>query len=184
MKKLSAFLLFIPVFLFLFPSCKSHEEKLMARISEMENKFNNDSLNIPDKEQVVALIDMYAEFTENFKESPQSPGYLFSAGTYCMSYNLSTRAIAFFDTLIVRYPSYEKHPDSYFLKAFVYDTQLSNLPNARKAYEELIEKYPDHELAAQAKALVNLLGKDLDAIIKEFEEQNSAHADSVVADVQ
>ena len=45
---------------------------------------------------------------------------------------------------------------------------------ARKSYEELIKKYPNHELALQAQELLKILGKNLNDIIAEFETKNNA----------
>ena len=151
-------------------SCKSGEERLADKISTIEKTFKADSTKIPDKTEVVKLIDLYSEFAEKYPQSKKTPDYLFSAGRYCMSYSLSTKAIEFFDRIIKNYPEYPKHPDSYFLKAFVYDSQLSNLPMARKSYEELIQKYPNHELSQQAKQLINILGKNLEDVVAGFEE--------------
>jgi len=153
-------------------SCKPSEEKLLNKISEMEKTLNADSTKVPEKAEALKLIDLYVAFAEKFPQSEKAPECLFKAARYCMSYMLSTKAVEFFDQIIKEYPQYPKLPDCYFLKAFVYDSQLSNLPLARKTYEELIAKYPNHELAIQAKALLDILGKNLEDVIAGFEEKN------------
>jgi len=154
----------------LINSCKSPEVRLAEKIDKIEKAFKADSTKIPEKTEVVNLINLYSEFTEKYPQSKKTPDFLFNAGRYCMSFSLSTKAVEFFDKLILKYPDYQKLPDCYFLKGFVYDSQLSNLPMARKSYEQLIEKYPNHELALQAKQLINILGKNLDEVIAGFEE--------------
>jgi len=165
----------------LFNSCKPAEERFADRITKIEKTLNADSTKIPEKAEVIKLIDLYSEFADKYPQSKRTPDFLFSAGRYCMSYNLSTKAIAFFDRIIQNYPEYPKHPDSYFLKAFIYDSQLSNLPMARKSYEQLIEKYPNHELAKQAKQLISILGKNLEDVVAGFEENKKEDKSAAVA---
>lgn len=157
---------------FLFNSCKPSEEQFLNKIAEMEKTLNADSTKVPEKAEAVKLIDLYADFAVKFPQSEQASECLFKAARYCMSYMLSTKAVEFFDNIIKNYPQYPKLPDCYFLKAFVYDSQLSNLPMARKTYEELIAKYPNHELSVQAKGLIDILGKNLEDVVAGFEEKN------------
>ena len=168
--KLLASLAFFSLLLIL-TSCASKEEKLIARINELEKKMADDSLNIPDKATMISLIELYAEFGEKFPENEKAAEFLFSAGRLSMSCNQPEKAVGFFDKIITTYPQFVKLPDCYFLKAFVYDNQLSNLPLARKTYEELIERYPKHELSFQARQLILILGKDLAEIVDGFEAQ-------------
>lgn len=167
-------LIFFALSTVLLSSCSMSESKYNDKIKEMEDALNADTTKIPAKEDVIKLIDSYVAFVEKFPKSDIAPEYLFRAGRYCMSYQLPTKAIEFFDKIINNYPDYIKTPDSYFLKAFVYDSQLSNIPMARKSYEELIKKYPNHELALQAQELLKILGKNLNDIIAEFETKNNA----------
>ena len=159
-----------------FVSCTSRQDRLIARINELEKKMAEDSLSIPDKELMGNLIALYAEFGEKFPENEKAADFLFSAGRLSMSGNQPDKAIGFFDTIIKNYPNYNKLPDCYFLKAFVYDNQLSNLPLARKTYEDLIEKYPKHELSYQASQLLLILGKDLEEVVEGFEKQKDTLA--------
>jgi len=157
-------------------SCTSREDRLIARINELEKKMAEDSLSIPDKDLMNNLIALYAEYGEKFPEKEKAPEFLFSAGRLSMSCNQPDKAIGFFDTIISNYPDYTKLPDCYFLKAFVYDNQLSNLPLARKTYEQLIERYPKHELSYQASQLLLILGKDLEEIVNGFENKGDTVA--------
>jgi len=163
---------------FMFASCKSSEQKQIDRIRAIEAALAQDTEGVPSKEKVIELIEAYEAFSEAFPAHELTPEFLFNAGKYCMSYNFSLRAVDFFDRIIDNYPDFDKHPDSYFLKGFVYDSQLNNIPQARLTYETFIEAYPEHELAIEAGHLINLLGKSLDEIIAEFEAKNSLTADA------
>jgi len=145
---------------------------MISEIQSLENEFSKEEF-IPDKGVAIKLIDLYTEFSEKYPEHEQTADYIFKAGSLCMSVNFPTKAVEFFDKIINNYPDYERHPESYFMKAFVYDSQLNNLPLARQSYEALIEKYPEHELAEQARQLIPLLGKNLEEIIDGFEKENN-----------
>ena len=153
-------------------SCQSNEQKMIKQIDSLEKEISSNEF-IPDRNTAIKLIELYDEFSEKYPELEQTPEYLFKAGSLCMSVNMSAEALGFFDKIINTYPNYSKHPDSYFLKAFVYDSQLNNLPLARQSYEALIEKYPEHDLAEQARQLIPLLGKNLEDIINGFEKENN-----------
>jgi len=170
MKK-NAFLLVVITFMFF--SCQNKEQKLLNQITELETVFAADTLGLPDINSANALIDAYDNFSKTYPSHSKTPEFIFNAGRYCMSYNQAEKAVGFFERLIENHPDYEKLPDSYFLKAFVYDSQMNNIPKARAAYETLIEKYPDHPLAQDAEHLISLLGKSLEDIIAEFEAKNN-----------
>ncbi len=166
-------------------SCSNQEQDMLNDIAALENKIAQfDGDDLPDKDLVMDLVEAYDNFAQAFPEHAQTPDFLFEAGRYCMSYNEPHKAVAFFERIVNNYPDYEKHPDSYFLKAFVYDSKLNNIPQARLNYEKFIEMYPDHEMANEASLLIDLLGRSLDDIIADFERMNleDAHEDSESSD--
>jgi len=154
-------------------SCKDSESRLLSKINDLENAMAADTLQMPSPEKATALIDAYESFATQYPEHEQTPEFLFKAGRYAMSYNFTQRAIGFFDKIIADHPEFDKHADSYFLKAFVYDSQLGNIPKARVSYQAMIDAYPDHELATEAAFLIEILGKPLEEIIAGFEKMNS-----------
>jgi TolA-binding protein len=58
-----------------------------------------------------------------------------------------------------------------FLKAFTLDDGLKQYDEARKAYEDFIEKYPDNPFADDARFSIQNLGKDVNELIDGFEEE-------------
>lgn len=154
-------------------SCKSNEQIMLDKISQLEEEVSKDTVKLPKKDLVIELIDAYEAFAEAYPQHEKAPEFLFNAARFCMSYNMGQKAASLFGKIIEDYPTYERHPDSFFLKAFVYDSQLNNIPQARANYEAFIEKYPDHELADEAAHLINLLGKSIDEILAEFEKNQS-----------
>jgi TolA-binding protein len=48
-------------------------------------------------------------------------------------------------------------PEVYFLKAFILDEDLDKKDDAKKAYTDLINEFPDNALSAQAAVLLDQL---------------------------
>ena len=60
-----------------------------------------------------------------------------------------------------------------FYKAMIVGDMLGEHETAKLFYQEFIDKYPDHPFAESAKASIELQGKDLNDVIKEFEQKNA-----------
>ena len=86
---------------------------------------------------------------------------------------MGAQAIQYFHRVNNDFVNYEKAPLSMFLEAFVYETQLFDTQKAGEIYKEFIVKYPKHELADDAQASINNLGKTPEELVKEFEAKNN-----------
>src|SRR3989339_372168 len=56
------------------------------------------------------------------------------------------KAVETFEKLLKLYPDSENAPVALFMIGFTYANELGNKDKARIAYQEFIEKYPNHEL--------------------------------------
>lgn len=76
---------------------------------------------------------------------------------------------------------YEKFPNgvftskALFMMAYINANHLNNLDKARQYYTEFLEKYPNHELADDAKYELDNLGKDIEELpfMKGAEQESS-----------
>jgi len=93
-------LVFLSTTTLLLNSCGMSESSYNDKIKKAEDALNADSTKLPEKEDIIKLIDMYSDFATKYPESDITPEYLFRAGRYCMSYQLSTKALEFFDNII------------------------------------------------------------------------------------
>jgi TolA-binding protein len=72
----------------------------------------------------------------------------------------------------------KSYPESYqagvamFLEGFIYDQEIGDTARARLSYEQLINTYPEHDFADDAKNALNFLGKSPEELIQSFERQN------------
>ncbi|MFT5337130.1 MAG: tetratricopeptide (TPR) repeat protein [Luteibaculaceae bacterium] len=82
------------------------------------------------------------------------------------------QSIGFYEELVRDFPEAEFTPKAYFLSGFIYENDLQDLGKADSLYSLVISKYPDNELADQARILKEQLGIPLEDIIRKFQEQN------------
>lgn len=147
----------------------------VQRISEID-KYTAilfaDSLNF-NKPAAEKLLAAYEDYLEHDKFEAISFDYQFKAGELAKSLKKPHVAIKHFNDLVDRGPNNEHAPMALFYKAMIVGDDLGEHETAKIYYQEFIDKYPDHPFAESAKASIALEGKDLDEIVKGFEEKNS-----------
>ena len=133
-----------------------------------ERLYNSEDMQI-NKNDAIELIGLYEEYATEFPDDSLAPVYLFRASDLSMNLQRPQETIVLFNELLKKYPDYDKTPSVLFLKAFVYEDQLRDLDNAKKYYEEFLEKYPDNDFADDAEMSLKNLGKTPEELIREFE---------------
>lgn len=157
--------------LFMIFSCGQNKESDLKKVTELEKKYGASVYS--DQAKAKELLAAYDEFVSKYPKDTVSARFLFEAGRLSMNTAQGKNAINYFDKVITDFPDYKKTPDCMFLKAFVYDDQLKDLKNAKKAYQAFLTKYPTHEFADDAKASIDNLGKTPEQLIREFEAKNN-----------
>ena len=162
-----------------FVACNNQpsKEDSIEKINKLESQVFAQKTAIVNMELANSLVKEYELFAESFKGDSLAPNYLFKAGEILMNIKSSEQAIMCFGKIVKEYPKYGKVGDCVFLQAFIYETQLNNIDQAKGFYEKFLKDYPNHQLADDAKASIDNLGKSLEDIVKGFEEK--AAQDSV-----
>lgn len=153
---------------------RSQRDQDFDKIKKLEEQVFSSKIIKLDSKLANELILLYDDFSKKYSQDSLAPKYLFKAGEVSMSLNLGNKAIDYFTKFMQQFPDNLKVPQSIFLQAFIYETQMKNLPAAKQKYTEFIDKYPKHELVKDAIASIELLGKSPEEIIKSFEEKNKA----------
>lgn len=165
----------LALFLFVLTiSCKQQiQQEITAetRIKQLEDSLFTDDgrMKLPEAER---LVKAYKQFASEKPTDSLSPVYLFKAIDISMNLPNPKRSIALVDQFIQQYPDHASIPNALFVKAFIFDDQLRDYENAKKAYLLFIERYPDHALADDAAEAIKNLGKTPEEIIREFEAKN------------
>jgi len=104
-------------------------------------------------------------------EYEKSTEMLMKGAEIARSIQAYDRALEFLDWVIKGYPDSEKTSQAMFLKAFTLDEGLKQYPEAKAAYEAFIERFPNDPFADDAKFSLNNLGKDVNELIDQFQQQ-------------
>jgi outer membrane protein assembly factor BamD (BamD/ComL family) len=154
----------------------SGKERYQHMIDSIETKMQA-SRNMPlDQGTAMFAIRVYDEYASYFPDEKKSPEYLFKAGELANSLQLSQPALRYLARVMSKYPNYKNAPYALFMQGMIYDDQLKDTANARKVYKEVIAKYPETQLAKDAQASINNLGKSVEELVREFEKNQAASA--------
>lgn len=177
------FLLTVLIALF-FNACKNTEtesqgtqsnekvsrDSLIYRIELLEQKI--DPRQAIDYNFAGELVNAYTNFLNNYPKDAMTADYLFKAAEVSMNAKQSKKAIELLIKFADLYPNHQKSPFALFLQAFIYETQIGDMNEAEKIYNQVIDYYPSTRLAEDAKACIQNLGKSETQLIEEFEKKN------------
>ena len=150
---------------------KLNLENLVAEIEKREKAFKeNKTLN---DNKGVELMEAYVAYAMRFGNRENADEYLFKAGEIAMGENLTVEAIRHLTRLYDEYPKYEKRAYGLFLLGFVQENYAKNLDEAKRIYELFLTEFPTYEMADDARASIENLGKSPEEIIREFERKDS-----------
>jgi TolA-binding protein len=152
----------------------SEEEQLALIETEEAALFNKDAKF--DFAKAAILITNYDKYATHYPDKENAAPFLFKAGDLAMGMNRAAEAIAFFDRVYTKHPTFEKAPYAFFLKGFVLENQVGDVQQAEKIYNEFLAKFPDHAMAESAQFALKNLGKSPEELIRQFEEQNASQA--------
>ncbi len=167
------------VFVLLLAACgesakveERDEADIMAeRIRAMEDSlFQNMAF---DKRNAQMLLDVYKAYAAANPLDERSPEYLFRAAGVARSMKDPQQSIRLYDRILVDYPGWEKLPDVYYLKAFVIDSDLGHMGDAREAYRKVIALYPEHPFAQDARVMIENLEYTDEELIERFKKMQA-----------
>ena len=151
--------------------------EMRSRIQGMEDSLFNSS--IFEQRNAQALLDVYKAYATALPLDSMAPEYLFRAAGVARSMKDPQQSIFLYDRIVRDYPGWKKLPDTYYLKAFVIDSDLGKKGEAQTAYTYVIDNFPEHPFAEQARlaiANLNFTDEELIARFKAMEGDTSATA--------
>ena len=183
MKKYTRFIVYCSIASSLV-SCSSNQQKngatgtaqdtsreaLIANVKAVEAKLQ--TLPTLDATNANLAVTAYSKFASRFPNDTISPKFLFKAANITMTIGQYDKAISLYSSIVAQYPGFKYVPDCIFVEGFIYDTYMKDTAKAHAKYQEVVTKYPDNNLAGQAKAAISALGKSDEELIKEFQEKN------------
>lgn len=145
-----------------------------ARIAAMEDSLFSSADY--DARNAQALVDVYKRYAITFQRDTLVPEYLFRAAGVCRTMRDPEQSIMLYDRILADFPSWNKAPDALYLKAFVIDTDLGQKGEAKRAYQHVINNFPDHPFAQDARVMMEHADLSDEELIKRFQakEQETA----------
>jgi tetratricopeptide (TPR) repeat protein len=141
---------------------------LEERIQALEKRIfdeNTGKIDFNNASQYIDACDLFALLNA---KNPLAPQFLYrSSETYRAVRNFKS-AIALYDRILNQYPDFNKNEQILFLKAFTLDNDLKDFNEAKIAYEEYLNRFPNSDFSDDAKFLLDNLGKDEEEVIKKL----------------
>ncbi len=128
---------------------------------------------IENEEYIDALAD-FRKLVDNFPKSKYRSEVYFELGKLYhgkIDKNLTEEqsyqeAIKYYESVFTNFPDDTNAPNALFMTAFLYANELGKLDSARENYQNFLSKYPEHEMAASAKAELDNLGVSAEEILQ------------------
>ena len=137
-----------------------------ARIRAMEDTLF--AKTVFDRRGAQALLDVYKAFAKAYSTDSMAPEYLFRAAGMSKGLGQPQDAVQLYDRIIKDYPSWKRNVDVLYMKALTLDDDLDRLGEARLAYQQVINNFPDHPFARDAKVMMQNLGLTDEELIAKF----------------
>lgn len=123
------------------------------------------STGLKEKE-AIKYIDLCEAKAMADPKDASSPDYLWKGAEMARTLGSIEKCVALYTALEEQFPTYEKAPDALFVKGYILETSYNDKVNAKLAYEKFIKNYPRHQLAKDAKFLLDNVDKSDDELLK------------------
>ena len=117
---------------------------------------------VADPETIDRGLAKLLAFDTDFPGDPRAPEVLLTIAGVHQARTDFTRAIETYETLFTRFPGSPEEYKGRFLLAYLYYDQLQDTARAAALYRDFITAYPDSELTASARILLENIDRPID----------------------
>lgn len=150
-------------------------EERAQRIAEIDSlsKIMFDKQNTKlDIDIAKKEIAAYREFVNKLPDDTLSPKYLYLLSDLARGIQDYNNSIQCLSEICEKYPKFKKVPECIFLHGFYLQEYIHDTLSAKVFYTKLIEQYPNHPFAKDAKVLISQFGKSDEELVKEFQQKS------------
>lgn len=147
------------------------KEKLVQEIKQLEDTLKAKADKRIDRKLAKDLIKKSVAYSEAFPEDELSPAYLFRAGNVAVGISSFEEAVSYFEIIHQKYNNYERAPDALFLEGFTYENHLKDKENAKRCYNDFLERFPDDQLTDQVRVVLENIDKTPEELVKSFQKK-------------
>ena len=119
-----------------------------------------------------SMLSMCIQFADTYPDDTMTAAYLHRAAHVAQSMDRIDDMVACYDRIIDNYPDYEKLDECYYEKGIALDN-AGFKDQARKAYQDFLDEYPDHFLADDIRKAISLLDMSDELLLEFLNQQNN-----------
>lgn len=123
------------------------------------------------------LLKRYRDYVSLNPRDSITAEYLFKAADLSIGVGQYDAAINYLDRLNTDFPTFRKNVEMWLFKGFIYETYLNDYANAAKTYQTIVDRYPNHRLANDARASIENLTMSEEELLEKFERMNAETAE-------
>lgn len=151
---------------------RPEKDKLLVRLNDSRTMYEKKLRERKERRQLGNFLVAKSQvFAQKFRDDERAPEYLNYAGNTARDLGHFDLALKIWQEVADSFPKAPSAPEALMAAGFTCENQTRNLDRAKKFYETMLEKYPEHELADDARFSLKNLGKSPDVIIDLFEQK-------------
>jgi tetratricopeptide (TPR) repeat protein len=153
----------------LMTACVKDQNAVVQSIEAMEKGLKSKTETDPRlANQMIAEYEGYAQSFPT--DTTRVNEYLLKAGQVAVAVGNAPKAVELLEKALKTYPISKRAEQIMFSLAFTQENTLKDLAKAKATYEAFLVKYPKSDLADDAQAALNTLGKSAEEIMAGFEK--------------
>ena len=148
----------------LIAACSPNREQRVKDIEAHEAELSTLDVSSDDSE-ALEMLKMYRQFANDFADDSLAPVYMMRAAELSVNLGQTEQAVGLLDSVITLYPGFEDIAGCMFLKGYAYESG-EQYEEAKEAYTQFVESYPDHYLAQDTKKMLQYIGMSPEAMFE------------------
>ena len=108
----------------------------------------------------------FETFVERHPEHQKAPKALNKLAVLAQQQDRMQEAIDYYQRILAEYKGSGHGDEAQFMIAFIYEEYIRDVAKAKRAYQRVIDHYPDSELAASARHLLPNVGRNPEDWVK------------------
>jgi tetratricopeptide (TPR) repeat protein len=145
-------------------------DELALTIDSVEKQLAGVYIENVDTNTSNRIVELYVQYADLFPSDTAAPVYLHKAAQWAESMGRIDDMVQYYNRVIENYPNYSKLDECFYSKGIALDN-AGRKEEARKAYMEFLDEYPDHFLADDIRKAIALLDMSDEMLLKFLSSQ-------------
>jgi outer membrane protein assembly factor BamD (BamD/ComL family) len=142
------------------------EEDMLSEIKTLETEIN--ASQVPNEDLLKDAITKYQDYANTYPDAPGAADYLLKASDFSLAVKLPEKSVNILNQIIKKYPDYNRMEDVLYVKASHLDLDLRDTTEAKAAYQDFIDAYPDSEMRDDAENRIENISLSIEELAEKF----------------